>query len=146
MFINKLNIKYLNMFSYKKITIIQTHRPSKQNINDKLQWLANSLGLFNLRDKENSCFRVFIELIKSAKREEALTSDELALRLNLTRGTIVHHLNKLKESGLIIMQKNRYYLRVNNLKELIAEVEYDLVKTLEELKRTANELDSQLGL
>jgi DNA-binding transcriptional ArsR family regulator len=145
-FINKLIFNYLNMFSYKKITIIQTHRPSKQNVNDKLQWLANSLGLLNLRDKENSCFRVFIELIKSAKREESLTSDDLALRLNLTRGTIVHHLNKLKEAGLIIVQKNRYYLRVNNLKELIAEVEYDLVKTLEELKRTANELDSQLGL
>lgn len=134
------------MFTYRKITIIQTQKPSKQNLNDKLQYLANSLGLFNLRDKENSCFRVFIELIKSAKREEAVTSDELALRLDLTRGTIVHHLNKLKESGLIVTQKNKYYLRVNNLKELINEVEFDINKTLDDLKKTASELDAQLGL
>ena len=134
------------MFTYRKITIIQSQKPNKLNLNDKLQYLANSLGLFNLRDKENSCFRVFIELIKSAKRGESLTSDELALRLNLTRGTIVHHLNKLKESGLIVTQKNKYYLRVNNLKELINEVEFDINKTLVDLKKTASELDAQLGL
>ncbi len=134
------------MFTYKKITIIQSRRPPKQNINDKLQALANSLGLFNLRDKDNSCFRIFIELIKAAKTEQQLTSDELAYKLGLSRGTIVHHLNKLIESGLIIVKKNRYFLRVNNLKQLISEVERDLDNTMRDLKALAGELDDQLGL
>jgi len=134
------------MFSYKKITIIQTRRPARQSINDKLQWLANSLGLFNLRDKDNSCFRIFIELIKAAKTEQQLTSDQLAYQLGLSRGTIVHHLNKLMESGLIVVRKNRYFLRVNNLKQLISEVERDVDDTLRDLKQMAKEIDDQLGL
>lgn len=134
------------MFSYKKITIIQTRRPARQSINDKLQWLANSLGLLNLRDKDNSCFRVFIELIKAAKTEKQLTSDQLAYILGLSRGTIVHHLNKLIESGLIVVRKNRYFLRVNNLKQLISEVERDVDDTLRDLKQMAKEIDDQLGL
>jgi len=134
------------MFSYKKITIIQTRRPARQSINEKLQWLANSLGLFSMRDKDNSCFRVFIELIKAAKPGVQMTSDELAYRLGLTRGTIVHHLNKLKEAGLITSTKNKYFLRVNNLKELISEVERDVDTTLRDLKSMAKDLDDQLGL
>jgi predicted transcriptional regulator len=134
------------MFSYRKITIIQTRRPVDQGINQKLQYIANSLGLFNMRDKENSCFRVFIELIKAAKTNRELSSDELAYKLGLTRGTVVHHLNKLIEAGLIIEKKNRYYLRVSNLTHLINEVERDIDNTLNELKRIARELDDQLGL
>jgi predicted transcriptional regulator len=134
------------MFSYRKITIIQTRRPSEQGINQKLQYIANSLGLFNMRDKENSCFRVFIELIKATKTNKELASDELAYKLGLTRGTVVHHLNKLMDAGLIIEKKNRYYLRVNNLSQLINEVERDVDNTLNELKGIAKELDDQLGL
>ncbi|MFT4303866.1 MAG: winged helix-turn-helix domain-containing protein [Candidatus Woesearchaeota archaeon] len=134
------------MFSYRKITIIQSRKPAKPSINQKLQYLANSLGLFNLRDKENSCFRLFIELIKSSKKNEILSSDELALRIGLTRGTVVHHLNKLIESGLVIVDKNKYYLRVSNLKELLNEVEKDIERTMEDLKAIATEIDEQLGL
>ncbi|MFT4343828.1 MAG: helix-turn-helix domain-containing protein [Candidatus Woesearchaeota archaeon] len=134
------------MLVYRKITIIQSRKPSKQNLNDKLQWLASSLGLLNLRDKENTCFRIFIELIKNAKTDIELTSDELAYRLNLTRGTIVHHLNKLIEAGLVVERKNRYYLRVNNLKQLIGEVENDVHRTLMDLRNMASEIDEHLGL
>lgn len=134
------------MLTYRRITIVQTRKPAEQNLNQTLQWLANSLGLFNLRDRENTCFRIFIELVKNAKSDRELTSDELAYRLGLTRGTIVHHLNKLIEAGLVLERKNRYYLRVNNLKHLIAEVENDVLIALKDLKRTAADLDEQLGL
>src|SRR3990167_11073730 len=80
-----------------KITIISLRRPLEKTINQELQWFGNSLGLFNLRDKDKSCFRVFIELLKAAKANMPLTSDELAYRLNLSRGTVIHHINKLME-------------------------------------------------
>ena len=131
---------------YSKITIIHSRKPNKLSINQKLQWFANSLGLFNLRDKDNSMFRIFIELIKSAKVDRNISSDELALKLNLTRGTVVHHLHKLIESGLVISQKNRYYLRVNSLTELVDEVEKDVNRTLSDLRKVADDLDGQLGL
>ncbi len=128
----------------QKITIIRVPRPSNRTINTDLQWLGTSLGMINLRDKDKSCFRIFIELLKASKTHTMLSSDELALKLNLSRGTVIHHLTKLINSGIAISYKNRYQLRVTNLSELIDEIERDLLQTLDELKKTALNIDEKL--
>ena len=133
-------------FIRQKITIVQIRRPAERNINQELQWLGTSLGLFNLRDKDKSCFRVFIELLRSAKAHQILTSDELAARLALSRGTIIHHINKLMESGLVVHEGNKYTLRVDTLRALIEELEKDLKRALDDLKEVANEIDKTLRL
>jgi len=130
----------------QRITIVNIRKPSEHNVNHELQWLGSSLGLFNLRDKDKSCFRIFIELLKSTKADKPLTSDELAARLDLSRGTIIHHINKLMESGLVIHEGNRYILRVDNLKTLIEEVEKDIKRACDDLKDVAKEIDERLGL
>ncbi len=131
---------------HQKITIINIRKPAAKNINYELQWLGTSLGLFNLRDKDKSCFRIFIELLKSAKEKRALSSDELAYRLNLSRGTVVHHMNKLMDSGIVVHYQGGYMLRVDNLSSLIDEVEKDLKKTCESLRSVAKEIDGMLDL
>jgi len=133
-------------FYQKKITIINIRKPAPDNINQELQWFGSSLGLFNLRDKDKSCFRVFIELLKSAKLKRPFSSDELAYRLNLTRGTVIHHINKLIEAGLVVHEGNKYILRVNNLKDLIDEIEKDMKRTCEDLRKVADRIDGRLGL
>ena len=52
---------------HQKLTIINFPIPHKRNINADLKWLGSSLGLFNIRDKDKSMFRLFIELLKAAK-------------------------------------------------------------------------------
>lgn len=131
---------------HQKITIVKSRKPYERTINEELQWFGQSLGLFNLRDRDKSCFRVFIELLKSAKRRRPLSSDELAARLNLTRGTVIHHINKLMESGLVVHERKRYILRVENLKDLIDEVKKDIERTCLDLKEVADDIDRRLGL
>ena len=130
----------------QRITIMSIRKPVQKNINQELQWLGSSLGLFNLRDKDKSCFRVFIELIKNAKIGKPLSSDEIAYSLGLSRGTVVHHLNKLLDSGIVVEAERGYTLRVSNLRDLINEVEKDLERTLNELREMAEEIDESLGL
>lgn len=130
----------------QRITIIKVRIPQQNDVNKELQWLGSSLGLFNLRDKDKSCFRIFIELVKTAKNQDTISSDELALRLKLSRGTVVHHLHKLEEAGIIIHEKKGYILRVNNLSNLVDELENDLLRTCEKLRRVANKIDTKLGL
>ncbi len=132
--------------SQQRITIINVRKPSYRNINDELQWFGTSLGLFNLRDKDKSCFRIFIELLKAARTKQGLTSDELASKLHLTRGTVIHHVNKLMESGLVIHSKSHYLLRVDNLKALVEEVEKDIQRTTADLKKIAEDIDKWIGL
>ncbi len=128
----------------QKITIINIRKPAEKNINYELQWLGTSLGLFNLRDKDKSMFRVFIELIKSAKVNRPISSDELAYRLHLSRGTVIHHMNKLVDSGIAVHYKKRYILRVSSLRELIDEVEKDLKRACDNLKEIAKDIDEKL--
>ena len=130
----------------QRITIVNIRKPSEHNVNQDLQWFGSSLGLFNLRDKDKSTFRLFIELLKSAKAKHTLTSDELASRLELSRGTIIHHINKLMESGIVVHEGNKYTLRVENLRTLIEEVEKDIKRACEDLKEVAKEIDNRLGL
>jgi len=134
------------MILHQRITIINVRKPSKGDINQELQFFGTSLGLFNLRDKDKSCFRIFIELLKSAKQKKELTSDELAAKLKLSRGTIIHHINRLMESGLVIHDGNRYLLRVDNLQTLVEEVEKDIKRTTEDLKNIAKDIDEWIGL
>jgi predicted transcriptional regulator len=128
-----------------KITIIKIRRPTKQNINHELQWLGSSLGLFGMRDKDKSCFRIFIELIRATKQGKGMSSDELGNKLKLSRGTIVHHLHKLKNSGIVVYEDKGYMLRVNKLKKLISEIEDDAKRTLSEMKDMAEEIDKKLS-
>lgn len=131
---------------FRRITIVKIRKPLQKNMNRDLQWFSESLGLFTERDKEKSCFRIFIELIKAARKKQTLSSDEIAFNSNLSRGTVVYHLNRLMESGLIVSHDNRYILRVDNLEELIEEIKKDVLKTLEDLKRIAEDLDDEVGL
>ena len=128
-----------------KITIIKVRRSEGENINRELQWIGNSLGLFNLRDKDSSCFRIFISLVKRARRNEHLSSDTIADRLNLTRGTVVHHLNKLMESGIVIRSKEGYLLRESHLARVVKDIKRDMDLMMEEIQEVAQDIDNKLG-
>jgi predicted transcriptional regulator len=133
-------------FIQRRITIVTLRKPARASLNEELQWFGSSLGLFSLRDKDRSMFRIFIELVKSAKLGRPLSSDLLAESTELSRGTVVHHLNKLIESGLVLYDGRNYWLRDNTLELLIDEVRRDAEKTIDDLRRAAREIDQMLGL
>lgn len=115
-------------------------------MNEELQWFSDSLGLFGNRDKDKSCFRLFITLLKSLHSAEGLSSDQLADKVGLSRGTVVHHLHRLRNSGLVIHRQNKYLLKVDNLSSLISEIESDLLDTMTDLRKVAEDIDKRLEL
>lgn len=128
-----------------KITIWKLRRENSDNVNRELQWLGNSLGLFNLRDRDSSCFRIFICLVRKAKRNEPISSDQIADQLHLTRGTVVHHLIRLMDSGLVIKEGRRYILRERDLLQVIKDLQRDMEFVFSELNEVAKEIDQKLG-
>ena len=130
---------------FRRITIIQAPVPNERDVNEQLQWLGGSLGLFSARDKDKSCFRIFITLLKCARQQEELSSDELAERTGLSRGTVVHHLNNLIATGLVESYRSRYLLRVGHLEQLLHELEQDLDKTLAAMRDVAADIDRKMG-
>ena len=130
----------------RKITIVNVRRPKSPSVNDELQWFGTALGLFGERDRDKSCFRIFIELMKAIKLSGGLTSDELADRLALTRATVIHHLNTLMERGIVVHEGNKYVMRDEKLTLLIDDIQRDMQRAMEEMKRAAEELDRILDL
>ncbi len=130
--------------SFKRITIVKIDKAGTQTVNQEIQWFSNSLGLFNLRDKEKSCFRIFVELLKASKIDKPLSSDEIAYKLNLTRGTVVHHLNRLMDAGIVVSKRNKYMLRTNNLVQLIDLLKKDANEFFTSMKNIAEEIDKQI--
>ena len=131
---------------FTRITIIRSTKPEKKDINKELQWFGGTLGLFNLRDKDKSCFRIFITLLKALKEDQKLTSDEIAMRTKLSRGTVVHHLNKLMTSGIVISERNKYSLRMDNLEEMVEHIKRDVDEAWLKLREVAKDIDEKLGL
>ncbi len=132
------------MIIHHKITIVRINKPKEEDLNRELVWLADSLGITSARDKDRSCYRLFVELVKHPKR--AMTSDELAYHLGLSRGTVIHHINRLIESGVVVPIDNKYILRVENLKSLVGEIEKEITKSFDEMKRIAEKIDKEIGL
>ena len=129
----------------KSITFVKITKPVKNDLNDELRWLGASLGLFQLRDKNSSCFRVFIEVLKSTKEDKGLTSDEIAYRTDLARGTVVHHLNKLMSEGIIVYSGKKYLLRSKDLEDVMDQIEQDSLKMIEEMRKIAKDIDNLLN-
>ena len=58
----------------------------------------------------------------------------------------MHHLNKLKMTGIVLSAQNRYFLRVDNLETLVEEIKKDINRIFLDLDSMAKEIDEELGL
>lgn len=128
-----------------RITIMHSSAP-RQGVNEEIKWFGETLGLFGLRDKDSSCYRIFVELLKSSRERKGLSSDEISYRIGLSRGTVIHHINRLMESGLVSSEGRLYLLRVQNLEALVEELQKDIWRNLEDMKQIARKIDSELGI
>ena len=109
-----------------------------------MQWFGKSLGLFGNRDRDKSCYRIFVELLKATKRDDPLSSDAIGFRLSLSRGTVMHHINVLMDRGLVITRRNAYLLRTDTLDALLSEVERDFQAHMTKMREAAREMDKKL--
>ncbi len=129
------------------IKIKELKMPNKNdpNISHKVEWLCSSLGILSNRDKDNTSAKILELLLNNAKRSEPLTSDDIAISLNIARSTALHHLEKYEASGIIIKDKG-YSLKASSIEEILDELELDIKRTLERMRKIAKEIDESLGL
>lgn len=128
-----------------KITIVNK-QSNAQNINDLLLAFGDSLGLFSARDKDKSCYRIFIVLVNALRHDVELTSDELALRTGLSRGTVIHHLNHLMATGIVSNYKNKYFIAFDTFEELVENMRSSVNELFDDISVLAKRIDNDLRL
>ena len=106
-----------------KFEIKQLRPPIREEILEDMEWVCRSLGFLRERDKDKPVTKIFEVLLERTKDQEGATSDEIAELVGVTRGTVVHHLNKMIQCGIVLRRKKSYELRNNSLQMTIDEVE-----------------------
>ena len=129
---------------FDRVTIVNIRLPRRADINTELQWFGGALGLFGDRDKDSSCFRIFVALVRATRNNQGLSSDDIAQQTTLTRGTVVHHLNKLQDAGLVTHNELRYHLVGNSLQSALKNVHEEINDAFTVLDAVAKDIDEKL--
>ncbi|MEK6957933.1 MAG: helix-turn-helix domain-containing protein [archaeon] len=129
-----------------KIVIRKVEKPFSSAPLDELDWICQSLGFLEPVDREKTASMIFREIVRGTESGEALTSTAISERVGMSRGAVINHLNNLLRSGLI-MRNGRYYSsRSKSVYRTIEEIQEDVERIFERMKKTAREIDDELGI
>ena len=120
--------------------------PSTEEYETDIEWICKCFGFLESRDKEKTAARIFKALLESVKQGRGLSSDKLAEDTGLTRGTMVHHLNKMIRSGLVVHREGQYELRSMSMQRTIQEIRRDIERVFEDIIHIAKSIDENLDL
>lgn len=126
--------------------IFNVRKLASVDVEKDLEWVCRSFGFLEPRDRRRTAYRVFRVIIEAARNSDGLSSDAIAEKLALSRGTAIHHLNKMIKSGLVIYHEGQYKLRGRNLATTIEEIQLDTERIFDNLKDVSKTIDDLLHL
>ena len=126
--------------------IKEIKRPREGDTDKQIEWLCDSFGFWNRRDHDRTATKVFEAFVDAARSDKFLSSDDVAHRLKISRGTAVHHIKKYVRSGLVVKGDDGYELRMQSVEETLDEMEHDMLHAMKMMRRIAKEIDAEMGL
>lgn len=132
--------------SLAQYLLLSVRKPTTAEYETDLEWLCRTFGFLESRDKQKTAYLIFKALVEATAHNNGLTSDELAEKLSLTRGTMIHHLNKMMKSGLVIFHESKFKLRERSLKNTMEEIRRDINRLFENVFEISESIDRSLGL
>ncbi len=125
----------------QKIAIRSLERPDTDNPEALLKWFCTALGL-SANDNGEIEEKILKELFYSARANDGVSSSEINFGIELSRSTVIYHLNRFIETGIAIKKGRKYYLRANEMSKVIEELEYDIEREMQRMLDVAKEFDS----
>ena len=130
----------------RMVLVKKVRSPPPGSLDEDIDFICRSFGFFSLRDRQESAGRIFRLLVKECCGDEkGLSSDDIANKLNLSRGAIVHHLNHFMSTGLVSKEQNRYRIRSASLQKCMDEIKEDIDRIFKQMFKIASEIDEKLG-
>lgn len=129
-----------------KIVVKRIEKPFSHSLENELEWICKSFGFFEPIDREKTAAHIFRVIVSATEKGRPLSSSQLAEKVEMSRGSVINHLNNLQRSGLIVRQGNFYVSRSRSMFRTIAEIEEDIDRIFAHLKKAAREIDREFGL
>ena len=128
----------------REVTIKERRMPEREEMEDLMEWVCECLGLVKGRDTDKTSAKLLTCFLRHSLKNEPTTPEIMAAELNLSRSTVLHHLKKYMKSGLIIRTSKGYELRERTLEDTIREIEKDVEREFERIRRIARKIDEAL--
>lgn len=127
----------------KEIALIKREPPFARDAGEELQWILKSMGVPERFAKDYADL-----LIRIAKRgeDERISTGTLAEERGEKRTSISYHINRMVDMGLVVRDGRYICLRASNFERVVEEIERDVKRMFEDLKKVSREIDELLGL
>ncbi len=129
-----------------KIIVRKVERPFSASLDKELEWICMSLGFFEPIDREKTAAALFKEVVRAAEKSRPVTSTALAKRVDMSRGSVINHLNRLQRSGLVVREGRFYLPRSKSIFRTVQEIEEDIDRIFQKMKETARQIDEEFGI
>lgn len=125
---------------YRQIIIRYVTVPSEDDDLDAgLDFIYQCLGLGDERDEIG--MMVFRALVKASCQGSGISSKDIAQLGHVTQAAIIYHLNQFRRSGLVVKEGRNYYLKGHTLENTLEEMESDMARRFERMKKIAKKID-----
>ncbi|MDD5163468.1 MAG: ArsR family transcriptional regulator [Candidatus ainarchaeum sp.] len=129
-----------------KVVVKRIELPFSRDLDRELEWICSSLGFFEPIDREKTAFSVFKAVVRATESNRPVSSTQISKTVKMSRGSVINHLNNLQRSGLITRQGRLYIPRSRSMFRTIEEIQEDIERIFEKMKKTAKEIDSEFGI
>ena len=135
-----------------KIVIQSTEMPNSGRPEVMIRWFCVEFGLGGKEENDISA-QILKEFAMAAQQNKGLTSSELSTALNkviveskpIARSTVIYHLNRFIEAGLVIKRGRYYHLRATEMAKAVEEIQYDIEREMSKMLNTAREFDKLMS-
>lgn len=112
-----------------------------EDLQEDIRWICYALDLVQPRDKDETLVRVFKTILEVSREKQGLNTTEIAENLGFTRGTVLNHLKRLVQRGLIVQKGAFYELREHSLSHTIERIKDDVLRFVEDLLHVSEFID-----
>jgi predicted transcriptional regulator len=124
-----------------KIVIRDVERPDSKKPDAMIRWF---LAVFDLGDGNEANgieAQILTEFVKAGFKGEGISSADLKLKPPAPRSTVIYHLNRLMELGILVKRGRKYFLRATDMSKVMEEIEYDMEREMQRMIDMAREFD-----
>ena len=127
----------------RQIIIRKVEDPVDASPDKQLEWICECLGI---DENDELARKIFKALVLAGEKGGGVSTREITDKTHVTQGAVVYHMNFFMRSGIIIKQGRKYFLRSYSLSNTIEEMEQDMMRTMDRMRRIAKLLEEEFRM
>jgi len=128
----------------EKPKAVMVQRKDSENIDAELASLCKMMRIMSDRDTDGTLPQV-LKIMMVEGRGKPVGGSDLSRISGINRITIIHHLGRLEDAGLVRRSEGKYILKIQSAEDMLMEFRKEMEKHFSEMDEMAREIDEQFA-